>query len=427
MSRHVGGLGTGARPADVGAAGPLLHATTGIAEADRVLGGGLVPGGVTLLAGEPGIGKSTLVMQMLAGAARGGGRGLLVTGEESLEQVGLRARRLGVGDAGFTVAAMTDTAAIVAACGEHEPSLVVVDSIQTVVSPEIPHVAGSLVQVRESAAALVRHAKATGTAVVLIGHVTKDGGVAGPKTLEHIVDTILTIEGDRSGTLRFLRSTKNRFGPCDETGVFTMTVRGLEAVGDPSAMLLADRHPGARGSAVLAAMDGSRPLLVEIQALVAQGTPQPRRVAIGVSAKRLAMLLAILERAGIDAGQKDVFVAAAGGVSITEPAADLALCVALASEVGERALDAGTVVVGEVGLGGEVRRVPHVKRRLSEAARMGFTRAIVPAGDDIDDSSLAIDHVRSVADALRAALPGGAVVPGGGRARATLGELGAWS
>ena len=376
-------------PATVGTLGaanePPERITTRVSELDRVLGGGLVPGAVVLLAGDPGIGKSTLVLQMLDGLRGSGRRVLLASGEESLAQVSLRARRLQVAGEELRATATTSIDAVLEAARAERAQVLVVDSIQTLTSPGEPGRAGSVSQVRECTAALVRHAKETATVVVLVGHVTKEGGVAGPKTLEHIVDVVLLLEGERTGALRLLRATKNRFGSCDETGVFTMTDIRLEPVPDPSAMLLADRRPGATGSVVFPGLEGNRPVLVEIQALVCASTlAQPRRVAIGVEARRLSLLTGVLsQHSGLDLGQRDVFVAAAGGLAVREPAADLAIALALYSAATSVAVDPGVVAVGEVGLSGEVRRVPGLQRRLAEAARLRFTHALVSPTADV--------------------------------------------
>jgi DNA repair protein RadA/Sms len=367
----VGTLGAGNEPPE--------RITTRVSELDRVLGGGLVPGAVVLLAGDPGIGKSTLVLQMLDGLRLSHRRALLASGEESMAQVSLRARRLRVAGDELRATATTSIDAVLEAARAERAQVLVVDSIQTLTSPGAEGRAGSVAQVRECTAALVRHAKETGTVVVLVGHVTKEGGVAGPKTLEHIVDVVLLLEGERTGALRLLRATKNRFGSCDETGVFTMTDIRLEPVPDPSAMLLADRRPGATGSVVFPGLEGNRPVLVEIQALVCASTlAQPRRVAIGVEARRLSLLTGVLsQHSELDLGQRDVFVAAAGGLAVREPAADLAIALALYSAATNVAVDPGVVAVGEVGLSGEIRRVPGLQRRLAEAARLRFAHAIV--------------------------------------------------
>jgi DNA repair protein RadA/Sms len=377
---------------------------TGIVEVDRVLGGGVVPGSVLLLGGEPGIGKSTLVLQLLRGLIERGRSCLLVSGEESPAQVGLRAARLGIPLASLKVAASTSLDAVLAASGRERPDVLVLDSIQTVELAAVGQSAGSIVQVRECAAALVRHAKDTGTVVVLVGHVTKDGSVAGPKTLEHVVDAVLTLEGDRSGSLRLLRAAKNRFGSCEETGVFTMTGRGLEPVPDPSAMLLADRRPGGAGSIVFPGIEGSRPVLTEIQALVTRSVlAQPRRVAIGVDARRVTLLLGVLrEKVGDRIAASDVFVAAAGGLEVREPAADLALCLAVLSALEGVAIASDVIAVGEVGLTGEVRRVPAIERRLAEAARLGFSSALVAGRAPALETTVDVVRVDDVYEAFSA-------------------------
>jgi DNA repair protein RadA/Sms len=378
--------------------------STGIAEVDRVVGGGLVAGGVSLLAGEPGIGKSTLVLQLIDGLARSHRRTLLITGEESIGQVAIRATRLGVARERFRAAATSSVADVLALAGSERPDVLVVDSVQTLENPELEQSPGSVMQVRECTAALVRHAKANGSAVILVGHVTKEGTIAGPKTLEHMVDSVLSLEGERTGTVRLLRATKNRFGSCDETGVFTMGERGLEAVGDPSAMLLADRRTGVPGSVVFSGLEGTRPVLVELQSLVVDGSPpNVRRVPIGVDAKRLALLVGVLNsRADLDLSAKDLFVAAAGGFVIREPAADLPLCLALNSAARTKSVADDVVAIGEIGLGGEIRRVPGLPRRLAEAARLGFRRALVPRGPTPAVSGLEIIEVADICNALLA-------------------------
>lgn len=378
--------------------------TVGLAEVDRVLGGGMVPGGVVLLAGEPGIGKSTLVLQLLDSMGRSGQRCLMITGEESLQQVSLRGKRLGIDPQGFSVASGTSLPDIVHVCSVNTYDMVIIDSIQTLSDPELGSAAGTPTQVRDCAAALIALAKTSGTALVLVGHVTKDGNVAGPKTLEHMVDTVVTLEGERSGTLRLLRAAKNRFGSCEETGVFVMEQHGLETVDDPSSMLLADRRLGVPGSILYPGIEGTRPLMSEIQALV---TPAPdpataKRICTGIDHKRIAMLLGVLsERVGIRLGSCDVFVAAAGGIAVKEPAVDLAVALALVSAHSKTACPPGVVAFGEIGLGGEVRRVPSTPRRLSEAARMGATTALVPAGSrEKRQGSLDVVEVEDLSHAL---------------------------
>jgi DNA repair protein RadA/Sms len=355
--------------------------STGIRELDFVLGGGVVPGSIVLVGGEPGIGKSTLLLQAAARLNQEGHATLYVSGEESAAQVRMRADRLGGAAADVTFLGETRLDAVLSAAARLRPAALCIDSIQTIYSDELDGAAGNVTQVRECAARLQRLAKETGSAVFLIGHVTKGGAVAGPKTLEHIVDTVLYFE--ETGTLdhRVLRSTKNRFGAADEIGVFRMTAAGLEPVANPSELFLRDRASDVSGTAVAAIIEGTRPLLVEIQALCARASyGAPQRVTTGFDRQRLALLLAVLEkRAGIDFGALDVFVNVVGGVRIVETASDAAVLAALASSVYDRPVPAHAVFLGEVGLGGELRPIGQLERRLSEAARMGFTTAWVPA------------------------------------------------
>jgi DNA repair protein RadA/Sms len=365
--------------ADVDPLGAPLRAS-GVSELDRVLGGGLVAGSVTLLAGEPGIGKSTLLLQALSTMATQGARCLLVCAEESVEQVRLRADRLGVPPAGLLIVSETSLPVVLALAEQLTPDVVAVDSIQTVHDPDASGAAGSVTQVRDCAQRLVRHAKEQGAAAVLVGHVTKDGAIAGPRVLEHVVDTVLSFEGDRDHGVRTLRALKHRFGPTDELGVFEMTSGGLRGVPDASSLLLTERRGDTPGSVVAAAIEGARPLLIEVQALVTKTwAPLPRRSAQALDAGRLALLLAVLqERAGVNLGGFDVYASVAGGVRVGEPGIDLAVAMAVASARSDRPMPTDTVVIGEVGLGGELRQVPQVARRLTEAARLGFARAIVP-------------------------------------------------
>jgi len=375
---------------------------TGITELDRVLGGGLVAGSVALLGGEPGIGKSTLLLQLLAWWP---GATLYVSAEESAQQVRLRAERLGAVRPDLWLAAETSLVGVVDAMDRAEPALVVVDSIQTIADPSLPSSAGSVTQVRACAQHLVSEAKRRNVAIVLVGHVTKDGALAGPRVLEHIVDTVLSFEGDRHHALRLLRAVKHRFGATEELGLFEMTAQGLIGVPDASKLLLVDRRSAVPGSVVVPAMDGRRPLLVEVQALT---VPVPfaapaRRNAQGVDGGRLALLLAVLERrAGIRVADQDVYASVVGGVRLHEPGTDLPLALAVASAVTDVPLPGHVVVTGEVGLGGEIRQVSHVKRRLAEAARMGFERAIVPRATP-DVSGMQLERVRTIGDALIAA------------------------
>ena len=353
---------------------------TGIDEFDFVLGGGVVPGSLILIGGEPGIGKSTLLLQVAARLASSGKRSLYISGEESGAQVRLRADRLEEDTAEVLFLGETDLARILSQAEEHAPAVLFVDSIQTTYTEDIEGAPGNVGQVRECAARLQRYAKENGVAVFLVGHVTKGGTVAGPKTLEHIVDTVLYFEDSGSLDHRVLRATKNRFGGVDEIGVFRMMANGLVPVANPSELFLQDRSSGVSGSAVLATIEGTRPLLVEVQALCTKASyGAPQRVVTGFDRQRLALLLAVLEqRAGVPFGQLDVFLNVVGGVQVDETAGDLAVVAALTSAVMNRELSATAVFVGEIGLGGELRAVSQIERRLSEAARMGFTHAYVP-------------------------------------------------
>ena len=351
---------------------------TGQAELDRVLGGGLVAGGVVLIGGDPGIGKSTLLLQALVAMSRRL-RTLYVTGEESGAQVALRARRLGLDGSAVRVLAEIQLDRIAAAIDAERPAVCVVDSIQTLYSDQLTSAPGSVAQVRECAAQLTRLAKASGVTVVLVGHVTKEGAIAGPRVLEHIVDTVLYFEGDTHSSFRLVRAIKNRFGAVNEIGVFAMTERGLKGVANPSAIFLSTHGDPVPGSCVLVTLEGTRPLLVEVQALVDSGGPSPRRLSVGLDRDRLAMLLAVLHRhAGVSCMDQDVFVNAVGGVRISEPAADLAVLLAIQSSLRGRPLPRGFFAFGEVGLAGEVRPAPRGQERLREAAKLGFAVALVP-------------------------------------------------
>ena len=354
--------------------------SSGLRELDYVLGGGIVDGSVVLIGGEPGIGKSTLLLQVAASSARAGRRTLYVSAEESGPQVRLRAERLG--ESALLVGLLAETALedILATAAETKPELLVIDSIQTIYSTELEGAPGNVGQVRECAARLMRYAKDSGCAVFIVGHVTKGGGVAGPKTLEHIVDTVLYFEGDASLDFRVLRATKNRFGSVDEIGVFRMTSSGLEGVENPSALFMGD-GAASSGTAVTALIEGTRPVLVEIQALAAKaGYGTPQRVANGVDPRRLALLLAVLEkRSGLPVSQLDIFVNVAGGLRLSEPAGDLAIAAAVASSVYDVPLPRGSVFIGELGLGGEIRAVSQSERRLAEAAQLGMAVAFVGA------------------------------------------------
>jgi DNA repair protein RadA/Sms len=377
--------------------------SSGISELDRVLGGGFVPGSVTLLGGEPGIGKSTLLLQLLAGWP---GRTLYVSAEESAQQVRLRAGRLDAVRPNLWLLPETSLPNIVAAIEELKPEVVIIDSIQTVADPDLASAPGSVVQVRGCAHRLVQEAKHRGVTMVLVGHVTKEGGLAGPRVLEHVVDTVLSFEGERHHALRLLRASKHRFGPTSELGLFEMADAGLIPVPDPSQLFLADRRTGVAGSAVVPTIEGQRPLLIEVQALtnpITGGAP-PRRSAQGVDPGRLAMLLAVLDRrARISLNTHEVFASVVGGVKLTEPGVDLSVCLAIASAVTNRPLASDLVVFGEVGLAGELRQVSQTQRRLSEAARLGFARAIVPANGPDSASNIRVTRVGTLGEALRAA------------------------
>jgi DNA repair protein RadA/Sms len=359
-------------------AAAIEHQPTGIAELDRVLGGGIVAGGVVLIGGDPGIGKSTLLLQALDALARQL-RTLYVTGEESGAQLALRSRRLGLDGSRVRVLAEIQLEKIAAAIAAEQPAVCVIDSIQTLYSEQLTSAPGSVAQVRECAAQLTRAAKSSGASVVLVGHVTKDGTLAGPRVLEHIVDTVLYFEGDTHSSFRLVRAIKNRYGAINEIGVFAMTERGLKGVSNPSALFLSTHGEPVAGSCVLVTIEGTRPLLVELQALLDSGGPSPRRLSVGLDRDRLAMLLAVLHRhAGIDCLDQDVFVNAVGGVRVAEPAADLAVMLAIHGSLRGRPLPRGFVAFGEVGLAGEVRPAPRGQERLKEAAKLGFSVAIVP-------------------------------------------------
>ncbi len=359
-------------------ASEIEHRATGIGELDRVLGGGLVEGGVVLIGGDPGIGKSTLLLQALDGLSREVAT-LYVTGDESGALVAMRARRLGLPASRVRVLAEIGLERILATLDAERPAVAVIDSIQTMYSEQLASAPGSVAQVRECAAQLTRAAKATGCAVVLVGHVTKEGALAGPRVLEHIVDTVLYFEGDTHSAFRLVRAIKNRFGAVGEIGVFAMTERGLKGVANPSAIFLSTQGDPVPGSCVLVTLEGTRPLLVEIQALVDSGGPSPRRLSVGIDRDRVAMMLAVLHRhAGIAAFDQDVFDNAVGGVRIGEPAADLAVMLAIQSSLRARALPRGFFAFGEVGLAGEVRPAPRGQDRLKEAAKLGFSVAVVP-------------------------------------------------
>ena len=376
---------------------------TGIGELDRVLGGGLVPGAVVLLGGDPGIGKSTLLLQAAALAAQVSTT-LYVSGEESLQQIALRARRLNVDAQRISVLAATRVEEICALAEREKPGLLVIDSVQTMTSDSLPSAPGSVNQLRECTAQLVRLAKRTGTAIVLVGHVTKDGNIAGPRVLEHMVDVVLYFEAEAGNRYRILRSVKNRFGAANELGVFAMTEAGVREVRNPSAIFLSERGSAAAGSVVTAIYQGSRPLLIEVQALTDQsGSPVPRRVAVGLEQNRLALLLAVLHRhAGIRVHDEDVFINVVGGVRIQDTSADLPAIIATVSSLLDFAVPRNLLVFGEVGLAGEIRPVAYGEERLREAAKLGFTQAVVPAPNLPKRSIAGLDVTG--ADTLREAL-----------------------
>ncbi|TXH28743.1 MAG: DNA repair protein RadA [Elusimicrobia bacterium] len=385
----------------------LPRRPTGVGEFDRVLGGGLVPGSLVLLGGPPGIGKSTLILQAADRLAKADFRVLYVSGEESPEQVRGRAVRLGVDNTSLLFASETDLGRVVEMVKDLRPGAVVIDSVQTLVKAELPGAAGSVAQIRECAAEFVHVAKSLGIGVFLLGHVTKDGDLAGPRVLEHMVDTVLYFETERQDIHRLLRAVKNRFGPTNEIGVFEMTGRGLMEVENPSALFLGARDGAApTGTAVLAALEGTRPLLAEVQALVARTLfGAPRRQVAGVDYNRAVLLVAVLDRrCGFHLDSQDVYIKAAGGIDLREPAADLALCAAVASAALDRPVPGGVVWLGEVGLGGELRPVPQVTERLAEAAKLGFTRAIVPrtGGTRAAPAGMTVTPAATLDEALRA-------------------------
>ncbi len=380
----------------------LPRISSGFEELDRVLGGGFVPGSVILIGGHPGAGKSTILLQTLCGLAQQH-KALYITGEESLQQVALRAKRLNLPADNLQVLSETNVDKIIDAAQAQSPTLLVVDSIQVVHLPDISSAPGSVSQVRESAASLTRFAKQTGTVLILVGHVTKDGSLAGPKVLEHIIDCSIMLEGSHDSRFRTLRGHKNRFGAVNELGVFAMTEGGLKEVSNPSAIFLQRAEEIAAGSVVMVVWEGTRPLLVEIQALVDDSHGNPKRVAVGLESNRLAMLLAVLHRhGGVQLGDQDVFVNAVGGVKIVETSADLSLLFALVSSFRNQPLPRDLVVFGEVGLAGEIRPVPSGQERLREAAKHGFKKAIVPAGNVVKEElpGLEMIPVKKLEDAL---------------------------
>jgi DNA repair protein RadA/Sms len=376
---------------------------TGLSELDRVLGGGIVPGSVTLLGGEPGVGKSTLLLQLLAFWP---GRTLYVSAEESAQQVRQRAERLGAVRNDLWLLAETSLPNILASIEELTPQLVVIDSVQTIADPELGSAPGSVSQVRGCAHRLVQEAKQRDMSVVLVGHVTKEGSLAGPRVLEHVVDTVLAFEGERHHALRLLRATKHRFGPTNELGLWEMTESGMIGVPDASALFLSDRRPGVAGSVVVPTLEGQRPLMVEIQALTVKVNPgvPPRRSVQGMDTGRLALLLAVIEkRARISAAQHEVYTSVVGGVRLTEPGSDLGVCLAVVSALTNTPLPSDLVVFGEIGLAGELRQVGHTPRRLAEAARLGFQRALVPITSPLGSGDITELRASSLAEALQMA------------------------
>ncbi|MFF9788725.1 DNA repair protein RadA/Sms [Streptomyces sp. SceaMP-e96] len=377
--------------------------STGVPELDRVLGGGLVPGAVALLAGEPGVGKSTLLLDVAAKAASDAHRTLYVTGEESASQVRLRADRIGALDDHLYLAAETDLSAVLGHLDTVKPSLLILDSVQTVASPEIDGAPGGMAQVREVAGALIRASKERGMATLLVGHVTKDGAIAGPRLLEHLVDVVLHFEGDRHARLRLVRGVKNRYGTTDEVGCFELHDEGIIGLADPSGLFLTRRAEPVPGTCLTVTLEGRRPLVAEVQALTVDSQiPSPRRTTSGLETSRVSMMLAVLEQRGrISAlGKRDIYSATVGGVKLTEPAADLAVALALASAASDTPLPKNLVAIGEVGLAGEVRRVTGVQRRLSEAARLGFTHALVPSDPGKIPDGMRVLEVADVGQAL---------------------------
>lgn len=409
----AGPVTTAARPIGEIDADSAASRTTGVAELDRVLGGGLVPGAVVLLAGEPGVGKSTLLLEVAAQAAHAGRRSLYVTGEESVAQVRLRAGRIGALDPSLYLAAETDLAAVLGHVDAVAPELLVVDSVQTVSTPEVDGSPGGVSQVRAVADALIRVAKDRDIATVLVGHVTKDGAIAGPRVLEHLVDVVLQFEGERHSRLRTVRAAKNRYGPSDEVGCFDLDDSGITGLADPSGLFLSHGTGPVTGTCVTVTLEGRRPLVSEVQALVAAGgggsgggAAAPRRATSGLDSARVAMVLAVLEKRGrLRLGVSDVYTATVGGVRLADPGVDLAVALAVASSALDLPLRHGTVAIGEVGLAGEVRRVPGVERRLAEAARLGFTRALVPRDSGPAPDGFTTLEVPDLAAALLALSP----------------------
>ncbi len=384
------------------------HHRTGVSELDRVLGGGVVPGSVTLLAGDPGVGKSTLLLEVARRWAQGGGRALYISGEESAGQIRMRAERTGCAHDEVYLAAESDVQTVLGHIDAVGPGLVIVDSVQTMTAGDTDGVVGGVTQVRAVTAALTAVAKTTGVAVVLVGHVTKDGAIAGPRSLEHLVDVVLHFEGDRNTALRMVRAVKNRFGAADEVGCFLMQDKGIDCVADPSGLFLDQRDNPVPGTAVTVTLDGKRPLIGEIQALLAAPNHEgaPRRIVVsGIDQARVSMITAVLhKRAGVPIGTLDIYLSTVGGMRLTDPSSDLAVAAAMSSAVVGRPLPSTLVVFGEVGLAGDLRRVTGMDRRLAEAARLGFTTAVVPAGSGQPPPGLRTVESATINDALHAVL-----------------------
>jgi len=384
--------------------------STGVSELDRVLGGGLVRGAVALVAGEPGVGKSTLLLDVAAKAARQGQTVLYVSGEESAAQIRMRAERIEAMAENLFLAAETDLATVLGQIHQTRPDLVIIDSVQTIASGEVEGAAGNVSQIREVAASLIQVAKTRGISIVLVGHVTKDGSIAGPRVLEHLVDVVIQFEGERHSRLRLVRAVKNRYGPTDEVGCFDLSDVGIIGLPDPSGLFLSSRDLMVPGTCVTVALEGRRPLVTEVQALLAATTaPSPRRTTSGLDSSRVAMILAVLDkRAHVPVRQADCYVSTVGGVKVSEPASDLAIALAMASSVSDRALPPGVVAMGEVGLAGEIRAVTGIPRRLAEAARLGFRHAVVPTGSMGSDpvpAGMEVFEVHDIRQAVSLVVP----------------------
>ena len=384
--------------------------STGVSELDRVLGGGLVRGAVALVAGEPGVGKSTLLLDVAAKAARQGQTVLYVSGEESAAQIRMRAERIEAMAENLFLAAETDLATVLGQIHQTRPDLVIIDSVQTIASGEVEGAAGNVSQIREVAASLIQVAKTQGISIVLVGHVTKDGSIAGPRVLEHLVDVVIQFEGERHSRLRLVRAVKNRYGPTDEVGCFDLSDVGIIGLPDPSGLFLSSRDLMVPGTCVTVALEGRRPLVTEVQALLAATTaPSPRRTTSGLDSSRVAMILAVLDkRAHVPVRQADCYVSTVGGVKVSEPASDLAIALAMASSVSDRALPPGVVAMGEVGLAGEIRAVTGIPRRLAEATRLGFRHAVVPTGSMGSDpvpAGMEVFEVHDIRQAVSLVVP----------------------